>query len=191
MERWSAYVEQIGDGPNPLVVHTLNNFVTSRGASLDLGAGDLRDSKFLSRGGFSRVVAVDPSEASRAYLVEGIELHIASIETYEPRPGEFDFIFSCDTLFHLTLEEITAVIRNALLGLRSGGIFACNVLGQDDEWAQQGREACYFNGETLTALCTGFEILETSEEKVMGWVVDDEVKVRKFWHTLRIAARKP
>mgnify|MGYP007071074251 CR=1 FL=1 len=82
MDTWMDYHLHVGDVPNQLVTGCLEDYVTRREACLDLGAGNLRDSRWLQSQGFTKLVAVDSCEESRAFLTEGIELHIAPIETY-------------------------------------------------------------------------------------------------------------
>ena len=61
MKRWQSYHERAGETPNPIVVSVLKEYVHTREGALDLGAGNLRDSKFLKNQGLNRVVAVDLS----------------------------------------------------------------------------------------------------------------------------------
>ncbi len=82
-----AYHEFIGDIPNHLVASVIETIPCGRGAALDLGAGNLRDSRYLKKSGFERVVAVDRSEESIPYATEGIELTIKPIEKYRPAKG--------------------------------------------------------------------------------------------------------
>jgi hypothetical protein len=179
MKQWETYHLHVGEIPNQLIVGCLNDFVTRREASLDLGAGNLRDSRFLQSQGFTKLVAVDGSEESRTFLTEGIELHISPIETFVPEKNAFDFAFSCNTLFFLTPSQVADVFKNVFKGLRSGGVFACNVLGGEDDWVIQGRNVSSFTKKTLTALANGFELNEH------GFVIG------KFWHQLNIVTRKP
>lgn len=167
MDRREAYHKRVGDTPNLLVIHALKNYVTGRRASLDLGAGNLRDSKFLLSKGFARVVAVDQSEDSLAFSVPGVELHIAPIQTWKPEEGSFDFAFSCNTLFFLSREQTVNVFQNVLNGLRSGGIFACNVLGEKDSLIRPGW-SCVFTVERLISICEGFEVLGLGEFITLG-----------------------
>ena len=139
MKKWKAYYERVGKKPNSLVVETLKDFVVSRSVALDLGAGNLRDSRFMLGQGFSRVVAVDSSKESLAFKTDNIELYIMPIETFRPEMDVFDFASCCNTLFFLTPEQIVEVIQNVKKGLRSGGIFVCNVLGKEDDWVLDGR----------------------------------------------------
>jgi SAM-dependent methyltransferase len=192
LKQWKAYHQRVGDKPNSLVVHTLNDFVGKRrSVSLDLGAGNLRDSKFLLGQGFTRAVAVDSSEESLAFVVKGIELYIAPIETFTPGKNSLDFAFSCNTLFFLTPAQVADVFRNVLVGLRPGGIFACNVLGQEDDWVVWGENVSSFTEETIVSLCSGFRVLGVNEGRNGGSTVNElGFVVSKFWHQLSIVVQK-
>lgn len=189
---WMDYHLHVGDVPNQLVVGCLHDYVTRKEASLDLGAGNLRDSRFLLKNGFKRVVAVDSCEDSRAFLIEGIEFEITPIETYVPEKDSFDFAFSCNTLFFLGVDQVATVFQNVLQGLRSGGVFACNVLGEEDDWVVQGQKVSYFDEKTLATLLDGFEILGAGESKKQSQSLNSHgMLVGKFWHQMSIAVRKP
>ena len=186
------YHLHVGDVPNQLVTGCMQDYVTQREASLDLGAGNLRDSRWLQSKGFTKLVAVDSCEESSAFVTEGIELHISPIEIFVPERDSFDFAFSCNTLFFLTPSQVADVFKNVLGGLRSGGVFACNVLGEEDDWVVQGRKVSSFTEDTLTAFATGFEVLGVGESKNQSQALDNlGMLVGKFWHQMSIAVRKP
>src|SRR5262249_39912905 len=101
-----------------LVANVLERYVQGRSACLDLGAGNLRDSKFMLAEGFRRVVAVDSSPDSQAFRTEGIELHICPIERFEPEQDAFDFVFSCNALFYLHENQVASVFKKASTAFR-------------------------------------------------------------------------
>ncbi len=192
MGQWVGYHQMVGDRANSMVVGTLNDFVTRREACLDLGAGNLRDSKFLLWQGFSRVVAVDSSEDSLPFATEGIELHIMPIEQFVPEKDAFDFAFSANTFFFLSPTQIANALQNVLNGLRAGGIMAFNVLGKEDGWVVMGEQVSSFTEESLKALCVGFEVLGVGEGRNQAKHLNSfGILETKFWHTISIVLRKP
>lgn len=191
MDRWGPYRQQVSTLPNPIVVNVLSKYVTAREAALDLGAGNLRDSKFLKSTGFKRVVAVDLSPESLTFLTEGIELEICSIETYKPKANTFNFVISCNTMFFLTPEDVASVFRNIFEGLRSRGIFACNLLGPEDDWIREGRPMCSFTKESLVSICSGFRILGMNETRDYAKTMIPGGLSTKFWHQWGVAVQKP
>ena len=192
MKKWKAYYERVGEKPNSLVVETLKDFVVSRSVALDLGAGNLRDSKFILEQGFTRVIAVDASKESLAFQTNNIELYIMPIQRFTPQKESLDFVSCCNTLFFLTSEQIAEVIQNVKKGLRSGGIFVCNVLGKDDGWVLDGRPVSSFTKDTLISIFQGFNIKETSEGRHTSKTLNEHgFEVSKFWHQLSIVVEKP
>ena len=191
MDRWGSYRRQVGTQPNPIVGNVLSRYKVAREKALDLGAGNLRDSKFLKSVGFKHVVAVDLSPESPTFLTEGIELETCSIEAYRPEANTFDFVISCNTMFFLTSENAEVVFRNIFEGLRSGGIFVCNVLGPEDDWIREGRPMCSFTKESLTTICGGFRILGMNETKDYANTVTPAGLSTKFWHQWSVALQKP
>ncbi len=190
MGRWDQYYQIVGERPNSLVVSVLEEYVQARGAALDLGAGNLRDSKFLRYAGFARVVAVDHSEASLAFSAEGIELHIHPIQDYVAEPDAFDFVISCNTLFFLPEASVEEVFRSVFSGLRTGGVFACNVLGPEDDWVLQGVPVSSFDESDIARLCEGFEVIDANP------VHFDQPSPRmghpsKHWHQWCLVLKKP
>lgn len=165
MSSWMSYYRQVGDKPNSLVVQALKDFKRPKTAALDLGAGNLRDSKFLKKSGFKRVTAVDSSHEARAFAVDGIDLRIGSIADFRPDESTYTLASCCNTLFHLNLSEIESVFRNVLLGLRPKGIFLLNVLGDDDDWAIAKSTVVTFSEESLVAMCHGFKIVHAKEHR--------------------------
>ncbi len=190
MSNWDWYYQLVGERPNSLVMSVLEEYVQARGAALDLGAGNLRDSKFLRRAGFTRVVAVDRSETSLAYSTEGVELYIQPIQDYQAEPDAFDFVISCNTLFFLAEASVEKVFRNVLSGLRTGGVFACNVLGPEDDWVFQGVPVSFFLKRDIPRLCAGFEVIDVNSvhfdqpSRTMG-------RPPKHWHQWCFVLRKP
>lgn len=188
--QWIRYHERVGEKPNSLVVSVLEQYVEKRGAALDLGAGNLRDSRFLKRMGFSRVVAVDSSDESLAFSADGVELHIRPIQTYAAKANTFDFVISCNTLFFLPDALVEEVFESVLLGLRSGGVFACNVLGPKDDWVLRGAPVSSFQKSDIVRLCEGFEVIDANP---VHFDQPSPVAGRppKHWHQWCLVLRKP
>ena len=192
MKEWKAYYERVGQKPNQLVVHALEKFVIRKDAALDLGAGNLRDSKFMIEQGFVLVVAVDSSRESLAFKTDKIELKIMPIEKFMPKKDSFDFVSCCNTLFFLTPKQIANVFQNVKEGLRSGGIFICNVLGKDDDWAFNNIPVSSFTEDSLVSICQGFNIRGIGEERNINKTVNEHgFEISKFRHQLSIVVEKP
>ncbi len=191
MIAWKGHHKLVGNSPNTLVTMVLDDFHINRESALDLGAGNLRDAKYLLRRGFHRVVAVDKSEESLDFATKGIEIEISPIELYCPKKESFDFVVCCNTFFFLEEMYITQVFKNVMDGLRPGGIFVCNVLGKKDEWVKKRKPVLSFTRGELRALCDGYEIVGSGEFQNYGLNTTYDGKVvQKFWHQLAIVVRK-
>jgi hypothetical protein len=193
MSKWGNYYERVGDVPNTLVTGVINDYEVNRGVALDLGAGNLRDSKYLLDEGFSRVIAVDSSEEALGYIAEGIELHILPIEQFEITPETFDFVCSCNTLFFLKRLDVYDMFARVLSGLKLNGIFACNILGEEDDWATgmiKGPKVSFFNEREIPDLARGFEYKVQEYRRLEPSPASIHYIPPKFWHSWSFIARK-
>ncbi len=156
-------------------------------AALDLGAGNLRDSKFLLSAGFKKVVAVDKCPEAKKYVRPGIEFHAASITEFRPKKAAFDFVTCCNTLFHIEKEEVNVVFENVWRSLRPRGVFTFNVLGEHDDWAVLKPDSTTFSEEDLAFLCHRFQLVQKRE-----WHYRVK-RVKQFCHVHEfcIVLRKP
>jgi hypothetical protein len=190
MKKWQEYYNHVGEKPNSLVVRALDNYVCERSLALDLGAGNLRDSKYLLSQGFKRVIAVDSSDEALAFQVPGIELHISPIQSFVPEHNTLNLALSCNTLFFLSTRDIKTVITNVQNGLHLNGIFVCNVLGEEDGWIAENKPVSWFTPESFKGLFDDMEILWVNESKHLGAACRNGTRQSKFWHQLSIAVRK-
>ena len=109
------------------------------GRILDLGCGSGRDSKaFLDKG--YDVVSVDGSEelAKIASKYIGREVICTTFQDYEPK-GEFDGIWACASLLHLTKKEIVPVMKKLAVALKNGGTFYVSFKYGDFSGDRNGR----------------------------------------------------
>lgn len=187
MGKWDEYHERAGNMPNPIVEAAVQNHVPQRDASLDLGAGNLRDSKFLLQSGFKRVVAVDEDPVSYQFLVPGIEFHLEAIEDYVPKPGTFDLVVCCNTLFFLSVKGMEQVLGNAFTALRSGGILVCNMLGEKDEWVLgENPNVDYVTSRDVERLQQDWiQVIPTIDYE------EDNPTTQKHWHLWSFTLQKP
>ena len=193
MDSYKEYYEVVGEKPNSLVVEALKDFTTTKSKALDLGAGNLRDSKFLLSKGFKKIVAVDKDEVTRKFLVPKIDLHITAIEDFIPETNTFDFALSCNTLFFLDQSRVSRILHRVFAGLKPKGIFVFNVLGNDDDWVLQQRPVYSYSDRELETLAvrTGYEVLGLGEGRYNSYFMSQEGPLPKFWHQLSLAVRKP
>jgi len=159
--------------------------------AVDLGAGNLRDAKYLLQQGFKRVIAVDRSQLSRDYVVPGVVLETQAIEQYVPDPQSFDLAVSCFTLFFVSSWEVHKVFDRVYQGLRPGGIFACNVLGELDDWVTCGHPVSHFTQSSVQRLRKDFTVLHEKEAKFLAEREAGQSSAKqKYWHQRIMVLRK-
>ncbi len=175
------YYDTVGDKPNSLVIQAVQE-TPGRQEALDLGAGNLRDSKYMLSQGFIHVTAVDNNPEFRRFAVDGIEVYVAEIEVGDITPNFFDLIVCCNTLFYIQLLSAKRIFADALNGLRPQGVFACNVLGTEDDWVLLGNQSS-FTQQDILMLCQGFEVVALEEIRYTA--------EHKNWHLWSFIVRKP
>jgi len=134
---WTLYYAQVGQDPNPVVCGVLARDVEHRGAALDVGAGNYRDSNYLLAAGFKKVVAVEPSIYAPPPPC-GIELLEMQLQNLNFPYNMFDYIICCNTLFHVSAADTLVFLAHAKQWLRPRSVLLCNVLGERDDWAAAG-----------------------------------------------------
>lgn len=115
---WGGYYEMIGEKS-----HTKNlevaviKYCTEKNKALDVGAGNLRDTKFLLDQGFE-VVAVDPSPSSVAIAEK---IHHPKFSMLSKPAGAIDFesetfdvVNAQNILFHFTKPQLIFILENLL-----------------------------------------------------------------------------
>jgi len=190
VRKWKRYHDAVIEGPNSLTVSALD-YVHNRESALDIGAGNLRDARLLVDKGFKRVIAVDSSEISLDYPHDGIDLHIARIQDFEMGENQHDLVVACNVLFFLGIEEIQDLFTQVLTSLRSGGVFACNVLGMRDEIFSADGRRVFFTVNSLLDLIHGCYVIGIGEREGEGRSPSAPPdSPLKHYHTMNLMVRK-
>lgn len=188
---WEQFLRTQPETPNPLVAAVLDEYQVRRSIALDLGAGNLRDSKFLLRRGFARVVAVDGSASVQHYATRGVEIHNQPVHAFRPEDSTIDFAVCMNTFYYCSPAEVLRTMRNVFLGLRSGGMFVVNVLGNEQKTFPTVPTAQFTKPELLS-LCDRFTVIRLIEDReALEWQVVDGVWRMTHSHKLKIVLRKP
>lgn len=182
------YYERVGTKPNHMLLSVLGLYAPTRVAALDLGAGNLRDAKFLRHAGFERVVAVDCSPQVLGFDPDGVEVCISLIEEYQIEEQAYDLIIACNALFWIDKDDLSALFRSILRGLKKGGIFACNLIGADDDWVRAGRNVTWVTKSDILRLAEGFKVLGVGD--VHFDQTSHDGRSSKNWHTWSVGLRK-
>lgn len=158
-----------------------------QGASiLDFGCGSGRDTKyFLSKG--YQVDATDGSEELCRYASEftGIEVKHQYFQELEA-VDQYDGIWACASILHLTKKELKPVLRKMALALHAGGYIYTSFKHGDYEGERNGR---FFVDFTLDAWKSFIEDIEELE-LVEYWYTSDARPGREDEKWLNVMMRK-
>ena len=178
---WDNYHNKIGLKQSEIACALSRFLKGKRDRALDLGAGHLRDSKYLIREGFFEVTAVDIHEPPKGLFEEGIVFAQSRIEEYIPEEELYDGCISTNSMYFMPKACTKHVFERVRAGLRQGGVFACNLLAQNDPWVkEQGAEKiAWVEKCDLKALHEGFRVI-LSENTFRR--MEDFPNEKKDWH---------
>lgn len=127
-------------------------YIEPNGKILDAGCGSGRDSLFFLRKGFS-VVSIDASEemvrlSSELTGQKTIKMMFQDMNFSD----EFNGIWACASLLHVSKSEINHVIKIIVNSLKINGIFYASFKYGEGEIVRNGRLFNSYNEETLKSL---------------------------------------
>ena len=179
---WGAYAHH---NPSPAPRKWLIKAAdTARnGRVLDIGAGNLRDTRHLLVRGFP-VDAVDPKKPTRIPNDKHFIFNQSAIEEYDIKPNTYDLI---NAQFVLPfIKDDAALLTRIKRGLKKSGIFVGQFFGKHDEWVEDPDLHFYTKKEVLRLL-ERFRIISLVEEKKDFNTMDGK---KKYWHTLEFIVKK-
>lgn len=123
-----------GNKPSPLVVRAVDYLTLIKITALDLGAGQGRDSLFLSNF-FDNVISVDSSKSAiDNILKEKDEQNIKNIQTklldvcnYVINKDAYELIISMNVLHYLEKGKAIKIISDIKSGLKKGGAVVISI----------------------------------------------------------------
>lgn len=133
------------------------------GSILDAGCGSGRDSQaFMERG--YRVTAVDASRTmvELTAALTGLAARLLRFEQLD-YVAEFDGIWACATLLHVTRSGLDEVLRRLVVACKPAGVIFVSFKLGHGERVSQGRHFTDFTEETLRAwllTCQELKILD-------------------------------
>jgi tellurite methyltransferase len=190
---WARYYKNVeGRPPHTNLVEAME-YVGHRDSALDLGAGSMRDTKYLLEQGFAEVVAVDsePTIAEQAPTDERLQVQVSSFEDYNFPTDQFDLInaqFSLPFTNPGEFERVFASIKNSL---KKGGVFVGQLFGDKDEW-QTNQNMTFLTKDSVDELISDMEVLQLKEQEGPGGTVAGDTKYsnyRSFANNCRYCSR--
>ncbi len=185
---WSEYYDAVEGKPlNPFFM-ILEPHLPAGGHAIDLGCGSGRGTEWLLKRGFT-VHAIDSEPEGLARLHErlgdppGLTLSRSAFETAELEPS--DLVLSVFSLFFTKPEDFGSVWANIMASVRLGGLFAGQLLGPGDDWAD-GTLSVH-NRSEVESLLSGWDVLHWEEAQRDGHTAMGKPKM---WHVHHIIARR-
>lgn len=186
---WSEYYEITkAKPPSKLLVKALEH-ITSKGKAIDIGAGALKDTRYLLEQGFE-VTAVDKSplmeQEAKALGRDKLHAFTTSFEDFDFPENEYDIASSMFALPFTEPEHFEVVFNKIKSSLKKSGIFCGQFFGLNDEWSKNPKMT--FHTETqVKELLKGFEIFSFKEVEEDGTTANG---TPKHWHIFHVIARK-
>jgi tellurite methyltransferase len=187
--RQKSYAELSHTMPPSSEVIDAVELVQERNEALDLGAGSLRNAKYLLEKGF-HVVAVDRDpvalEISHEFADPNLEVRIMTFSDFEFPTDEYDLLVAKNALPFATPEDFPQLWKDAAASIKSGGVFYGTFFGPNDTWASKP-EMTFLRRDEVQHLFPNFEILKFEEEETDAFDIQNNPK---HWHIFKVTARK-
>ena len=189
-KRWNDFFEKNKNiGPRSYLVDALQ-YVKNKEKALDLGAGTLRDSKYLLEQGFKEVTAVDSEEQIQSFAqnINNLEIIVSRFEDLELTENTYDLINAQYSLPFMKKEYFIDFITKVKKALKKDGIFVGTFFGINDSWnTDEYKTEIFHTREELLKLFDGYELIELLEKEENKPAVNQEMK---HWHSFHVTAQK-
>ena len=191
MKSWAEYFELSKNrGPNPLLENAVKLVVT-REHALDLGAGSLKDSKFMLSVGFEKVTAIDAEPASKNYRnkipAKQLSIQIKNFEKLRLKANTYNFISAQYSLPFTPPPHLPILIEQIKNSLKPNGIFCAQFFGINDDWNKTEKQMTFIKRSELKTLLHPLDIIYFKEKTFVGESIDN---IAKNWHLFEVIALK-
>ena len=193
METWSDFFELSKNKPPNRVLEAAIKLVVERGHALDLGAGSLKDSKFMLSMGFKKVTATDADPAIRKYRdkipASLLALKVSPFETLKLKPNSYNFISAQNSLPFTAPPHLPPLLNQIIASLKPNGIFCCRVFGPKDSWniPENKKSMTFVTKAELKKLLAPLELIMFEEEIKDSKTIDGQMKT---WQDIDVIAIK-
>lgn len=192
--RWKKYVAETADSiPTPFLEKAVK-LLKHKDVALDVGAGGLRDSRYLLNQGFKKVVALDGEPSiiiiARDIFDRRLKLAVKTFDRFWFRWSAYDLVNAQFSLFFAGPKKIEHLMKRIKRSLKPQGIFCGVLLGMKDSWRESGLERsfkAFHSEEEVRAFLVDMDILEWKEEEYDRPSFDGSAH---HWHFYRFIARK-
>lgn len=187
---WPEYFEKTKTYPASKLLEMAFPLCHDRKHALDLGAGALRDSKFLLSAGFKKVTATDSDATIKKYAekipAKALSFIIKPFEKLQLRAETYNLINAQFALPFTSPPHLPELIDQIKNSLKPGGIFCANFFGPKDDWAKQPNMT--FTSKTkVRQILKGLKIILLNEKHYHAKTADGSPK---NWHIIEIIAQQ-
>lgn len=192
VSEWSDYYQSTLSKPLHPLFSILEPHLPEQGKAIDFGCGVGHAVKWLVEKGWS-VVAVDGHEMALEIVhsrLSGdekalVETRLSMLEDAVVESGSYDLVVAAYSLFFIESKERLAEVWDRIWdGLKPGGLLLLELLGPNDDWADQ---LLTHSREELDQLLSGWEVLHFEEAEQDGHTSQG---IAKHWHVFHVIARK-
>lgn len=184
------YEKSKGREPRPILIFAAS-LCQNKEEALDLGAGNLIESKYLLEEGFKHVTAVDRSPKIEVFKDEikdpGLEVKRESFADFEFSKEKYDLINAQFSLPFYGEKDFPAFMEKIINSLKPGGVFAGHLFGKNDGWNVGGSGMAFHTKEEIEALFQGVEVIRFKEMELDGKESSGKLK---HWHIFTFVVRK-
>lgn len=153
--------------------------------ALDLGAGGLRDTKYLVKCGF-QVDAVDIQFTSKPRLM-GVSYFEQPFHRFKFPSKRYDVVNFQYSLPFGKKGTFGGVWKKLTRSVKNDGVIVGQLFGKDDEWNTPSSQMTFHTKKEVLELLTLFKIVYFKEERKRKMTL---AKKNKRWHIFHIIARK-
>ncbi len=188
---WSAYYDATRNGSHfRLLDEAIAAKLGDSSTALDLGAGALRNTRFLRSHGYE----VDALDASPMFMEEAARINDSGVHAYNQTFDEFSYpenrygiIVAASALTFNPPQTFWSVLQRIKASLAPGGVLCANFSGKRDEWAGDSEKSFVTREELLVAFAD-IDIVICEE-----WERDTPMAVggMKHSHIIELIARRP
>lgn len=177
-----------GNPPAKLVIRAAD-LCPTKGSALDIGAGSLRNAKYLLGQGFSvTAIDLDPVMQEEADTLQdpNLSTQLTSYIDFDFHVSAYDLIIAINSLPFESPANYLGVFERILHSLKPGGVLCMTFFGPNDGWA--GNPKMTFHARTdIEDLCKNLTIHVLDEIEEEGKIITGDPK---HWHYFRLIAQK-
>lgn len=188
---WANYYEQTKEQPPSALLVEAFSYIGEREKALDLGAGALKDTRYLLAQNFKHITIVDSEDLVTKLAKELSETRVTCIvssyeqfefprDTYNLVNAQFSIPFNPPESFDIVFSRIKS-------SLKADGIFTGQLFGDRDEWNTDKRPLTFHNRAQAEELFSNMQIITFKEVERDAHLANG---TPKHWHYYDIIAKK-